>query len=450
ASDVYKRQEIMSTSGPLPLREELAALLRRGVAYHHAGLSSEQRRIIEDAFRRGGVAVLHATPTLAAGVNLPARLVVIEEYYRFEDGMRRPIPVFEYKQLSGRAGRPGYDDEGLSVIVAARSDSPEEVASYYILGPVEEVRSRLGSPRGLRHALLSLLTRGPASIESIESFLGATLQSRQDPHGSLDRKARRALSTLAEWGLVEERGSMYSLTVLGMEIARLYLDPESVPILERLSSRARSSSDEVLLYIVASMPDTPRLRAARREQERLVDLVIERYPDILDLVDAFGPEEASIVKTMHLLHLWIMEETEDKILQETGAGPGDVRSITETASWVSSSLSRIAPLVGAAGLSDSFRLISQRLKYGVKPELLPLVSIPEVGRVRARRLYDAGFRTLHDLARASPEELLRIQGLGPSTVRSILETLGRSEEAGRLEGLKEPRRGRGLEAFLDL
>lgn len=439
--------EIMDTGGPLPLREELAGLLKRGVAYHHAGLSSEQRRIIEDAFRRGGVAVLHATPTLAAGVNLPARLVVVEEYYRFEDGMRRPIPVFEYKQLSGRAGRPGYDDEGLSVIVAARSDSPEEVASYYILGPVEEVRSRLGSPRGLRHALLSLLARGAASIEAVESFLAATLHSRQDPFGSLASKARRALSTLSRWGLVEERSGLYSLTMLGAETARLYLDPESVPILERLASRARTISDAVLLYIVASMPDTPRLRASRREQEKLVDLVIEEYPDVLDLVEAFGPDEASAVKTMRLLHLWITEETEDRILEETGAGPGDVRSITETASWVSSALSRIAPHIGAAELGESFRLVSQRLKYGVKPELLPLVSIPGVGRVRARRLYEAGYRTLHDLALASPEELLRVKGLGPSTVRSILEALGRAEEAGKLKGSG---RGRGLEAFLDI
>ena len=437
-------EDILDTEGPLALREELAALLRRGVAFHHAGLSGEQRRIIEEAFRSGGVAVLHATPTLAAGVNLPARLVIVEEYYRFEEGMRRPIAIYEYKQFAGRAGRPGYDREGMSVIVASRSDSPEEVAETYILGDPEPVSSKLAGRRGLRHVLLGLLSAEAASRERVERFLGATLYARQSGTSRIGLLAERALGDLVSWGLASSDGELYAATPLGVEVARQYLDPESVPVMRDVVSRSGEIDDHVLLYMIASMPDMPTLPAGRREADRLLDIVIERYPSLIEVLDDYGPPEARRVKTTILLDMWIHEEPEDLIHSELGAGPGDVRSIVETASWIAGALARIAPLAGNAELEQPLRLLEARIRHGVKPELLPLVAIPGVGRVRARRLYSAGYKSLLDLARARPEELLRVPGLGPATVRQILEYLGRREEASRLKGAG---RGRGLEAF---
>ena len=85
--------------------ELLATCIRGGVAFHHAGLTHRQRQSIESAFKQGLLLALCATPTLAAGVNLPARRVLVRDIKRWDDGMSRPLPVMEVHQMLGRAGR---------------------------------------------------------------------------------------------------------------------------------------------------------------------------------------------------------------------------------------------------------------------------------------------------------------------------------------------------------
>ncbi|MCE4624960.1 MAG: DEAD/DEAH box helicase [Desulfurococcales archaeon] len=441
---VYARR-ILESGGPLAIREGLAKLILRGVAYHHAGLSTTQRRVIESAFREGAISIIHATPTLAAGVNLPARLVVVEEYYRFEAGYRRPIPAFEYKQLAGRAGRPGYDEVGLAVIIASQHDSVEEIAETYILGSPERVESKIAGVRGLRHILLGLASSGGTSLESIKSFMRHTLYAHQ--FGGmyvLNLMVERALHDLRDWGLVSVFDSSVSPTPLGLEVAKVYLDPESVKILKDVLGRAKVLNDNVLIYTITLMPDAQTLPVGRREAEKLMDILIEEYPELIDIVEAFDPTEARAFKTMLLIKMWIEEAKEDELYSKLGAGSGDISAIVETASWIAGGLARIAPHAGLSEeVADRFAVLSARIKHGVRPELLQLVAIPGVGRVRARRLYDAGYRTLADLATARPEDLLRIKGLGPGTVRAILEFLGRKEEA---EKLRVP--PRGLDAYL--
>ncbi|MEB3844483.1 MAG: DEAD/DEAH box helicase [Desulfurococcales archaeon] len=441
-------RRILETGGPRIVRETLASLVLAGVAFHHAGLSSEQRRIIEEGFRSGIIRVIHATPTLAAGVNLPARRVVVEEYYRYEEGYRQPIPVFEYKQLAGRAGRPGLDSVGEAVIVASPGDTPGEVAGYYILGEPEPVRSRLEGIQGLRHVVLGMLAfHGGLDRNGIMGVVRRTLYYRQAGSGSrVLSQVERALLELESWGLtVEDREGLLRPTPLGLEIARLYLDPYSVVIARRLRERAGSLNVDIALYMIASMPDMVRLPAGgRREQEALLDRMIDEAPDLVDIVDWFGPSEARTFKTMLLLKYWINEKSEDEIHAVLGAGPGDLNAVVETARWIAGSLARISPLLGFTSEEESLlRHLEARIRYGVKPELLPLVVIPGVGRVRARRLYEAGYKTLADLASASPRELLAVKGIGPAVVRQILEYLGRGEEAEKIPG----GRGEGLEAY---
>ena len=87
----------------------LRSCVKKGIAFHNAGLTNEQRRMVESSFKKGKIKCIVATPTLAAGINLPARRVIIRDVYRFDNGMNVPIPVMEIKQMCGRAGRPRYD-----------------------------------------------------------------------------------------------------------------------------------------------------------------------------------------------------------------------------------------------------------------------------------------------------------------------------------------------------
>ena len=92
------------------LGKKLAKCVESGIAFHHAGLTYQQRQFIEKNFKNGRIKCIVATPTLAAGINLPARRVIIRDTTRFESGYgNSPVPVMEIKQMCGRAGRPGYD-----------------------------------------------------------------------------------------------------------------------------------------------------------------------------------------------------------------------------------------------------------------------------------------------------------------------------------------------------
>ena len=100
------------------LIKKLADTVKNGTAFHHAGLDQRCRTIVETEFRNGHIKLLTATPTLAAGVNLPARRVIIPSVQRYTQNGLDKISVLEYKQMCGRAGRPQYDDEGESIIIA--------------------------------------------------------------------------------------------------------------------------------------------------------------------------------------------------------------------------------------------------------------------------------------------------------------------------------------------
>jgi len=114
--------------GVLGYNEWLDGVLR-GVAAHHAGLLPIFKETIEELFRRKLLKVVFATETLALGINMPARTVVIEKLEKFNGEARVPITAGEYTQLTGRAGRRGIDAEGHSVIMWQPGLNPEAVAS---------------------------------------------------------------------------------------------------------------------------------------------------------------------------------------------------------------------------------------------------------------------------------------------------------------------------------
>ena len=440
---------ILETDGPRSLKEELSKLIRRGVCYHHAGLSSRQRRIIEEAFRRGAISAIFATPTLAAGVNLPARRVVVDEYYRFESGYRRPISVSEYKQMAGRAGRPSMDPYGEAIIVASGLDDEESLMEEYVHAELETVTSKLYGIRRLRHAVLGLIAGGVTDRGRLARVLENTLYYIQNPGQPLSAMIESAIRDLEEWGLVGESGSgRLEATRLGFEVSRLYIDPESVKILGSLAGRIGETPGEVeLLYIVSSIPDTPKLPVTKKEEEALLDRMLDEAPRLLDMIEWMGPEEARRIKMTFLLKDWINEVSEQGLWDRYGVGPGDLASIVDTVTWVSASLSIVSREMGLPSVySQEFKVLEARLKHGVKRELLQLVALPGIGRVRARRLYESGYKTLDDLRSATLSDLERIPGIGRETARNIIERLRGPGQQLRSPAGKRPKPG--LEEFM--
>ena len=106
-----------------------AHALERGVAAHHAGLLPVFKETVEELFSAGLVKVVYATETLALGINMPARTVVLESLRKWNGSAHVTLSPGEYTQLTGRAGRRGIDVEGHAVVLAADDVEPATVSS---------------------------------------------------------------------------------------------------------------------------------------------------------------------------------------------------------------------------------------------------------------------------------------------------------------------------------
>ncbi|MGA2875130.1 MAG: DEAD/DEAH box helicase, partial [Nitrososphaerales archaeon] len=174
--------KITSSGEETELSKRLAEIVSKGVAFHHAGLDSKHRKIIEDAYRNREIKILSSTPTLAAGVNLPARRVVLSSLFRYnyDEGGQTPISVMEFRQMAGRAGRPRYDKFGEIVLLAGGQMSSQEIYEHYIEAKPEPIRSQLAADGPLRMHLLGLIASSQGlTEEDIYDFFESTLFGAQ-------------------------------------------------------------------------------------------------------------------------------------------------------------------------------------------------------------------------------------------------------------------------------
>ena len=241
AEGVYKRldkaareltvktsSEILARGDDSEITKMLAKLVSKGVAFHHAGLAPSSREIVESSFRKGVIKLLTATPTLAAGVNLPARRVVIASILRYDSeyGRNLPISVLEYKQLCGRAGRPQYDTSGEAIIVSESGANAEDLYDHYVLGSPEPLRSQLSSDNSIRFHLLSNIATVPGMKKpEIHDLFSRTLFARQYTSATVELKVESALEYLEQEELVKSRNDRYIATDFGRRTSLLYVNP---------------------------------------------------------------------------------------------------------------------------------------------------------------------------------------------------------------------------------
>jgi helicase len=413
--------EVARASSSKIIGRELAEVIKRGVAFHNAGLELEVRRLVEEGFRRGVIKVAVATTTLAAGVNLPARRVVVASHERYDPAVgREEIPVLEYKQMAGRAGRPGLDPYGEAVIVARSRRELEYLMVRYVRGGVEPVKSHILSEPCLRSHVLGAVGGGYAGlVEDLVAFFSNTLGFHQlklrGRRALLKAEITRAVESLEKWGFIRREGGRIYATELGRHVARLYLDPEVAAGYINMIRSLKRPSTPAYLYIVLTAPDFPRVRRGAAD-ERIAE-------EIASALGAWpGEEFEDVVRAAAMLMAWIEEGDEDEIFKEFDVAPGDLRVYIDLFEWLGGAASRLAGMLGLREHERGLRTVTLRVKYGVREELLELVtSLAGIGRVRARVLHNFGYRTLRDVAAASPREIASLPGFGERLAESIVE-----------------------------
>jgi helicase len=416
------------------LGDSLAEIVRCGTAFHHAGLGGAHRRLIEDAFRQGRIKVLTATPTLAFGVNLPARTVVVHDYRRYEPGYGYyPISVLEYKQMAGRAGRPKYDKTGEAILIAKTSDEADYLLESYVLAKPERIWSRLAVERIMRTHVLATVAADYAHTErGVYEFFGKTFYAFQYDIDAIKGIIAKILHYLHDEDMIEVFGEEVNATTFGKRVSELYIDPVSAVIIRDAIKRNPGCLTEFsLLHMISHTPDMgPVLRPYSAETDEISIFLEEHKQELLvappdEWQDSIAFEEfLGEIKTAMTLDGWIEELTEDQLIEKFKVQPGDLYRTVENAKWLLHSTHELAQLFNNREITPLVHEVTRRVEKGVKKELLPLVKLEGIGRARGRIIYNSGFKTIDEIKRASLNELSNLPSIGPRVAKKIKEQVG--------------------------
>ena len=415
-------KKILATNEHTDLVKTLAILVKKGVAFHHAGLNQTCRQIIESEFRNGTIKLLSSTPTLAAGVNLPARRVVISNISRYNAkvGANRPISVLEYKQLCGRAGRPQYDKYGESIVIG--NGNKEEIIEFYIKGEPEPIESKIADDKSLRTHILSVIVTNPGiKKEELLDFFLQTLGGLQSRKSTLKFAIDIALRFLSSQFLVVEKNGRYAATEFGKKTSMLYIDPLTATYfrdsIENVSKKGKHTLG--FLHVITNCEEFFPKFSLRNKDYEIASLMIENHTS--ELLEPISEYDCS--RSLIALQSWITESSETSLSDTLGIESGDMHRMVETANWLTYCLREIAKHVERADLLEELENLRRRIVYGIREELLDLVKVKGIGRVRARILFKHQIKTLDDLSKISVNKLAEIDKIGLTLANNIKSEL---------------------------
>ncbi|SDY29358.1 DEAD/DEAH box helicase [Halobellus clavatus] len=362
--------ESVREAGGTETGRQLAAAIESGVGFHHAGLVSEHRALVESAFRDRSLQVICATPTLAAGVNVPARRVVVRDLKRYTGEEMSWLSTLEVHQMCGRAGRPHLDPYGEAILVGDEHTAGEIEARYVEAGP-EAVESQLTARDALRTHVLSVVASGFAdSISGVLDLLDATFFAHQSPDVDLSGLLGSVVDELAEMELLDVDPSReghsesaadgdpspetLAATALGETVSTQYVRPETgARLLAGIRTIESMPDGDVTpltaLGVVCETPDMRGTYLGNRERAE-----IYRYATRHAAEFTTGPDEAAdfeewlcAIKLARILREWSEGATIETLVERYRIGPGDVESHVERAAWLLGAGDALAETLGA-------------------------------------------------------------------------------------------------------
>ncbi len=415
--EVPKRKGSLPTSTCLKLAESC----EHGVAFHHAGLFNEQKEIIEDEFRNGNILMITATPSLMYGVNLPSKTVIIRDHTRWTSQGPQPIPVFDYEQMSGRAGRPQYDDVGYSYLIAKTMDEAQNLQDFYIEGEIELTNSKLVDNKDAiyRQIIAQIASSLSKNIEDLTDFFGKTLYGYQMSNNpsmalfaedSLRYELENALSFLLQNGIIRATPEGLKTTEFGNLIAKSNYSVETAVKIKEYISDISEINVEEFIYALCETPDLPLISfKGRKSKDPVRDKLSEHGLFAVDI----GNPEATAVSLIE----WIDERSEYEIENRYSVYSASTRRSAYEASRLVKFAKDTSEVLGNYTNLKDFDFLSARLYYGVKTDIIPLVvGVKRLGRKRARNLVKIFG---NDLSGVSEKELQKVEGIGPKLAEKI-------------------------------
>lgn len=442
-------------SRPTKQCERLSLCLKKGIAFHHAGLVHKQKELVEDNFRNGTVKIICCTPTLAYGVDLPAYRAIIKDLKRYTMHGLSWIPVLDYMQMSGRAGRPNYDKEGQSIAIAITNGEKEKVKEKYIDGAPEEIYSKLAVEPVLRTYVLSLIAANfTTTKKQLFEFFDKTFYAHQFKDlRRMHATITKVLDLLEDWEFIMGNGDDFTSsneledeklkpTLVGKRVAELYIDPLTAHFIItclRNGSDKKLDSFSFLQMISHTLEIRPMLRVGIREYDKIQESMLELSDFLLENEPSmYEPEYEDFlnsVKTALMFSNWIGEQDEEFLLEEYNVRPGELKAKLDIADWLLYATEEICKIMHYQSLIKEIIKLRLRMKYGVKEELLPLIRLENIGRVRARLLFRNRIKDVKDLRNADLSTLTQL--IGEKTALNVKKQLGQE----RIEVPENKRKG---------
>ncbi len=379
------------------------------------------------------------------GVDLPAYRAIIKDLKRYTLHGLAWIPVLDYMQMSGRAGRPNYDNEGQAIAVALTNGDKEKIEERYVNGAAEDIYSKLAVEPVLRTYVLSLIAANfTATKKQLFEFFDKTFYAYQFKDlRRLHATISKVIDMLEEWefimGSEDEFSSADALedeklkpTLIGKRVAELYIDPLTANFIitcMRNASDKRIDAFSFLQTISHTLEARPLLKVGIREYDKIQESLMEFSDFLLENEPSmYEPEYDDFlnsIKTALMLNQWISEQDEEFLLEEYNIRPGELRGKLEIADWLLYAAEEISKLLHYQSLIKEIVKLRLRLRYGVKEELLPLIRLESIGRARARILFRNRIKDIKDVKNADLSTLTQL--LGEKTALSVKKQLGQEK-----------------------
>jgi len=434
--------------------ERLSRCVKKGIAFHHAGLTAKQKELIEDNFRSSVIKIICCTPTLAMGIDLPAFRTVLKDLRRYGPRGLNYIPVLEYLQMAGRAGRPNFDKEGQAIIVAPSEGEKKKLLEKYINGEPEDIYSKLAVEPVLRTYVLSLIASNFVNTrKEIFDFFGKTFWAFQFADTfELHQIIEKMLNLLEEWEFLksdledftsaDELGAgKYKATLLGKRVAELYIDPltaHNFILGIRKATGKKVVAFSFLQMIAHSLELRPLLRVKVKEYDKVQEELVKYDAYLLEEEPSlYEPEYEDFlnsVKTALFFGEWINEKDEVYLLENYDIRPGEIRVKLSIADWLLYTASELCRIMKFQPLLKELVKLRIRIKNGVREELITLLKLGQVGRVRARKLYYNKIKTIKDVREVDVMKLIQI--LGRKVALDVKKQVGQDFDKLKVKGGK--------------
>lgn len=380
--------------------------------FHNADLDKDQRVALERSFRNDPkMRVIIATPTLAWGLNLPARRVIILGVHR---GLQE-IETYNVTQMVGRSGRLGIDPAGDAYILIPES---QEAAWRHKLQQPQKIESQLLNIDGEHHKVLA--------FHLVSEIHHGYIETTQDVHNWYERSLAyfqnkslqdtvvdETLELLQKKGAVKFEDNIWKVTSVGMISSMFYFSPFDVADFKNnlwhLFNKNNQDNDYHLAMALANT-DTNRGNIVSKAEKEEMSLFVNR---VRQLMGASYTYLEPVLKAGYC-YFNLLNGNNSSVLAATQ------RNLQFDYARVSQVLMALDTMGSKWGQVGFLKNLEERIRNGVPAHLVNLCGIPNIGKVRAKKLYESGIKSVDDFADIPADNLRKMLNLKEEIVKQML------------------------------